>query len=482
MDESQYGDHRVCSECVDEPFLRSQMEANGLRADCSYCELEGCTYSINQLADCISGIFTDVYHRTYEDPKGRTVVEVIKSLTGLGEAACGDVRCVLNERTINEFREWFEDDSFNASSRYVRSVDGWEFDAQWRRSKRSLETEARYFNREAEQILAAIFDGVDDWRTVTRRPIVRDAGPGTDFAKLYRARVFQSKADLVNAMKRPDTEIGPPLGPKATAGRMNAAGISVFYGATDPHVARAEVRPPVGSKVLVGCFEVIRPLKLLDPIAIDELADETGSLFDEEYRRSLKRAQFLRGLGKLLSKPVLPNDEAREYLSTQAVADFLATAAKPPLDGIVYPSVQDGHEGRLRPLFRGGRYPCNVVLFHKAARVEPLDAGSVISVSNPFAPYRAMAPAISGLPDADDEFLDDSPEAKYEVWVRDQPPGVPEPLSDRFAIQDDDEDATLRFSSLEVHYVRRVRFDTVSSPIPRHHTKASEAAEPGQEE
>jgi hypothetical protein len=38
---------------------------------------------------------------------------------------------------------------------------------------------------------------------------------------------------------------------------MNAQGIAVFYGATDASVALAETRPPVGSKVLVGAFEII---------------------------------------------------------------------------------------------------------------------------------------------------------------------------------------------------------------------------------
>jgi RES domain len=66
---------------------------------------------------------------------------------------------------------------------------------------------------------------------------------------LYRARVFfQDMAKFEEAMKRPDRDIGPPPPSVAVAGRMNAAGISVFYGATHPGVALAEVQPPVGSK------------------------------------------------------------------------------------------------------------------------------------------------------------------------------------------------------------------------------------------
>ena len=60
-----------------------------------------------------------------------------------------------------------------------------------------------------------------------------------------------------------------------------------------------------------------------------------------------------------MARPVMPDDEAFEYLPTQAVADFLGTMNEPRLDGIVFPSVQTG-KGR------------NVVLFHHAARVETL--------------------------------------------------------------------------------------------------------------
>src|SRR6185312_2167061 len=103
-----------------------------------------------------------------------------------------------------------------------------------------------------------------------------------------------------DALTRPHVEVGPPPPPLAAAGRMNAAGISVFYAATTPALALAEVLPPVGSKVLIGCFQVIRQLKLL---ALTDLADGEGSLFDELHVDRLRRAEFLRGLSERLSRP-----------------------------------------------------------------------------------------------------------------------------------------------------------------------------------
>jgi hypothetical protein len=95
-----------------------------------------------------------------------------------------------------------------------------------------------------------------------------EAGPGTYMPALFRARTFQSMKKVEEALKSPDKDIGsPPVG-SALAGCMNARGISVFYGATNETVAIGEVRPPVGSRVVVGQFELVRKLRLLDVNAL----------------------------------------------------------------------------------------------------------------------------------------------------------------------------------------------------------------------
>ena len=78
-----------------------------------------------------------------------------------------------------------------------------------------------------------------------------------------------------------------------------------------------------------------------------------------------------RSLGRRMTKPVMPDDESFEYLATQAIANFLATENEPSLDGIIFQSAQS-EEGR------------NVVLFHKAARVELMQfaPGTELKVPN----------------------------------------------------------------------------------------------------
>lgn len=61
-----------------------------------------------------------------------------------------------------------------------------------------------------------------------------------------------------------------------------------------------------------------------------------GSLFDPEFATQLERASFLGRLARRIRMPVMPDDEATDYLVTQVMADFLADRLDPPLDGIAY--------------------------------------------------------------------------------------------------------------------------------------------------
>jgi hypothetical protein len=464
------GDRRICSACIKEPFLTEQISTNGLRGICFYCQSDGNTLSVDQIATSIPAILDDFYFRADLPLEGRPVCAVISDLIKADEDAAEDIRRALEIRNAAEVEEGaFEDDPFGADACYAEthSADTGDLEWGWRKFERTLKTEARYFNRYAEVVLNSIFDGIDSYRTRFGHSIVVEAGPGTAFTKLHRARVFQSEAKLREAMKRPDQDVGTPPASLAIAGRMNAAGIAVFYGATEPSVALAEVRPPVGSKVLVGCFEIIRPLKLLDLVAMTDISDGPGSLFDDAHRQRLKQAQFLRGLSSRLSKPVMPADQILDYLPTQAIADFLASEVTPPLDGIIYPSVQAGQTGEAgpgaQPTYRGllgirraggiarpgAGYQCNVALFQKAARVQNLDKDRDVSVVDSSALYSVS------------DTLDDGPGVQYTVWV-----GGPE---DRSAHEDEsDSGASLKYSSLEVHYVEAVSFKKQSSSVARY--------------
>jgi hypothetical protein len=339
-----FGDRRVCFRCIGEEFLRNRLRREGRRFSCNYCALIRKGFSLTQLADIVQSAINEHYQPTAEEPSaceyalqreglrdfwfrdGEPIADVIKDLCDTEQRIAEDVRKVLYQRHYDHERlEMGEEGPFDEDAHYEEmGVGHGELKEQWEQFEKSLKTEARYFSQVARAALTSIFERIGDHTTLDGKPVVVECGPGKDIAALYRARVFQRDADTVRAMERPDLEVGPPPPAQAMAGRMNARGISVFYGALDAATALAEVRPPVGSKVLVVRFEILRPVRLLDVEALRSLRTR-GSLFDPSFTGRLQKAKFLEGLSDRISAPVMPDDEPLEYLPTQAVADFLAT-------------------------------------------------------------------------------------------------------------------------------------------------------------
>jgi hypothetical protein len=292
------------------------------------------------MADEIEGAFERHYCRTPTEPdgieymmlkeggywerEGEPVIVAIGSAAKIDGPPAEDIQKILEERHSDfESAQMGEECEFDSDSFYTdKGPDDVDFRISWAEFERGIKSEARFFSKSAEANLAEIFEGLSQHQTHDDKPVIIEAGPGKSLSSLHRARVFQSYKILEEALKRPDIEIGPPPSKAANAGRMNARGISVFYGATDPGLALAEVRPPVGSDVMVGCFDLIRPIQLLDVEALRSIYVR-GSIFDSEYIHRLEHAKFLESLSHRITQPVMPDDEPVSYLVTQAIADYL---------------------------------------------------------------------------------------------------------------------------------------------------------------
>ena len=468
----------ICAACIGDNYLKSEVERIGEDGTCFYCEEDGKTISLDDLAGYVGTAFEQHYHRTPIDPEGVECIMVkegghwerhgeqaayaIAEAAEIADHAAEDVRRILCERHYDfDNAAMGEESEFDEEAHYEASrVEDYELQAEWQHFQQSLKTESRLFNRGAEATLGSIFENLDAHKTHDGRTAIVDAGSGLEIGALYRARAFQSEDKLEHALARPDIELGSPPPRHAVAGRMNSRGIAVFYGATDPDVALAETRPPVGSKVAVGRFEIIRKLRLLD-IEVLRAVYVEGSIFDSGFLARLEKAKFLRTVSNRISAPVMPDDELFEYLVTQAIADYLAGRNEPGIDGIIYPSVQNGAGKK------------NVVLFHKAARVENLDLppGTEIRAhlwqhdedgSSPdYTVYEETPPVKEAAKKADEDdcFL---------------PAFSPLPST---TSHDDAREATLRLDvkSVCVHHVRNVTYGKESFEVQRHRSEKCEA-------
>jgi hypothetical protein len=190
---------------------------------------------------------------------------------------------------------------------------------------------------------------------VKQADLIREIPAGTS---IFRARPHGPGAQLTTP-----SDLGPPSEDRAKAGRMNAAGIVVFYGALEETTAIAETafRKP---SVSVGIFELIRSLRVLDLINLPPIP----SVFDESKINLRLPLRFLHSFRRDISEPIEPDDRIHvEYTPTQAVSEFIKLRFKDrdgnPVDGVFYPSSRRSQG-------------CNVVLFATRENVEdiPTDA------------------------------------------------------------------------------------------------------------
>ena len=442
--------NRICAACIKEPYLGSIIASTGTAAECDYCKNTEPTLVVEDLIDRCERVIETYYEPTsLEDsvviygraPTGDSLRDILEELIGADEA----VLDALTESLIDRWFDWESQQHKYGDDPHFREISGVvsNLGIEWRKMEASLRSEARIVNPKVNSILEKIFGPLLNYRTTSGNGVIVDAGPHTELPKLYRARVFQSLGDLEKALSHPAREVGPPPSDVARAGRMNAHGVSVLYGASTPEIAVAEVRPPVGSHVLVGGFNITRKLKVLELDKLEELVlDPDTSLFDPNTEEAVSRNSFLRTLSSRMVMPVMPEHEDNGYLITQAIADFLATHPSLNLDGIVFRSVQYQEKGAQQ-----GR---NVVLFNKASRVA--SSGSEEIPTSRVQLFETDDDGDHWHPEIDVLHPDDRPELRHRSTVTDERATTLE----------------IDFDDLEIRQVKGISFSTENALVTKH--------------
>jgi len=364
---------KVCSGCVGEPYLAEMIKVDDHSAVCvcEYCGDTLPTVTLDWLSERCDIVFGNFYEATVNeikvvdfgrDPDGDPLENCLADLLpDASQDLVGDLARLMLEKIA------YEEGDYGDPFYIRRNKIGLYFSSKWTRMSKSLKAEARLCNPLAFRTLEEVFGPLAHDVTADGTPVIVLAGPGLPISSLHRARVCGGFDELKKCITHPEAQLGPvPIG-QGGAGRMNAAGVSVFYGATSDTVARAEVRPPVGGMVVIGQFDLIRELRLLDLDALSKInVDSSLSLFNERAVTEIGRRDFLAQLCEQLVVPIVPQDEGSSYVVTQAIADYLAMHEELAIDGIIFRSAQVHSDLSVA----SGK---NVVLFHKASKVVTAD-------------------------------------------------------------------------------------------------------------
>lgn len=390
---------RVCSHCIGESYLSSEISEQGQRCRCDFCEsTEYPTVNIDVLAERVHSVLEEHFFMTSPDPEGmdylaakygyweqpgEPITDVILNLIDSSEALAEAVREYLSDQYDPVHKDALIDPCrYAIESQYdEKAIETYKFQESWQTFRKEIISKARFFNQSAKSALDHLFHGIEGLTTRDGSPVVRVLGSDSVF---FRARLAKTFEELQTILSKAPGSLGAPPGDYAAPGRMNAEGISVFYGATDVETCIREIRAPVGSRVVSGRFSPLRQLRVLDLTRLTRVFLQ-GSLFDPAHSEALSRVQFLKELVSELSQPVMPGSESRKYLPTQAVAEYLAAHPAMALDGVMFASSQIGRpqEAPLAP--EESTLGKNVVLFAHATELEeyelPEDAEVTVNIS-----------------------------------------------------------------------------------------------------
>ena len=463
----------VCHACIGDKILAKQVENEGAQAGCNYCHSTNAALTLGDLSNRIHQVLEEHFKPIYLPPESpddmyrpedyfpeglenslEDIENVIVKVTGVGQGITEDVRRCLFDRVVRTVNiEEGKENPYKSGTLYHEpKTDPTDFRLAWKDFRNEIRSRARFFGTTTETNLDEIFRGLSSLRTIEGESVIREIRPGDNDSFVWRARTVHSQAELKSVLESPIKELGPPPSDKAKSGRMNAEGIPVFYGALEESTCVSEIRPPVGSRVVLGKFDVLNPIQILDLGALSEIYLDI-SYFDPHYSEERSRERFLGELVEELSRPVIPNEEALEYLPTQIVSEYLANKVEPRLHGMLFPSSQTGGTGR------------NLVLFAEAYNVEPHEYPSGTSLRVELLRNRRVDPE-----DGHGEYLvietqsSDLATSRQSERVGSQTGGV-EYYEQRVKRNDNAPTLRLNMTSLKVLNVKSAKYEWGDTPV-----------------
>ena len=341
-------DKYVCSQCINDEFIKDFIAENAVSKKCSYCDNESkelISADISEVASFIEDGLRSEYREAveclpWESAEGGwqgTTYETYDILTD--EIGLESEELIFD--LINYLPEtvWCEYHPFQLASDK-------ELMFNWNRFSDQVKHQVRYvfFRLSTQRKDSRIFENAEEPYEVLFRigDLVKEFGlykvvaTGTSLfrARLDRSERFSSVVDL-----------GPPHKERTRyPNRFSPAGIPMFYGASNEETAIAEVYDcPAKPKRIasVARFENLRTLRLLDFTNLPPYP----SIFNGQTQDERGPLSFLYSFVLDSTKPIIKDGaEHLKYVPTQVVTEFfqhiLVDDDGNHFDGLIYPSAR----------------------------------------------------------------------------------------------------------------------------------------------
>lgn len=365
-------DKHVCSECVEDGFLKNLIDESLTDNPCDYCgESEEAAP-----VECLMAAISYGLHNDYNDfdsagcPYDKEMPEIPADLTA---DALASIPLECNETLLMDIAESFH------NNQWVSAPGGWWAGSHahdvlrwsWEGFARTIKHKTRFhFGQHKDRsrlgageisvadFLPALGTLVEQHKLFLKLPVK---------TRLYRVRLRESGAKW----PMDAAQLGAPPPEMTRAGRMNPAGIPYLYTAFNAGTAVAETirRPP--QTVAIASYVTAEEITILDLTKLPTVP----SPFDAANRSEHDELIFLHNFVWDIKQPVHKDGaEHIDYVPTQVICEYFAQAfslsgdISAKISGIKYPSaVRPGHSNLvLFPQTEDYRDPFGHVAFDNA--------------------------------------------------------------------------------------------------------------------
>jgi len=352
VDEHLFSKHinkKVCSEHINDSYIEKYIKENGKPGRCSYCNKKEPVIEFNELLDLLQvGIdfkYEDPANSRYYSKEGEHGYDGdtfnAEQLWYCDKLNISIVNSILNVDLINATNTLSvlcEIDEFSSDSEYKMELWGYFKEIVMHKARFVFHFDKKFdnfFYRNPATILEDIQEYLLHFKCFENLP------EGT---KLYRCRSHEESGEIANA-----SVIASPPKNVYSNGRMNPAGVSMFYCSESEDLTIKEVvnfKDKKNKYYTTAVFATTKKYRLLDLTNLPDFP----SIFDCENNKFIQPLRFLNAFIKDATEPIVEKDSIVEYVPTQIVTEYIKYNPKFGVQGIRYPSAKD-------------RVKSNIVLF-----------------------------------------------------------------------------------------------------------------------
>ena len=337
----------ICSDCLSEALddvFGDFLQSNVMEVECRYCkrvELLVAPLSdvLGHVRTCLSEEYDIVENVLFRDNGGWAAEAswILSSEDLAGEAVCNDNQNLIKDiaTILGKTQQWCHDPPY-LESEDEPYQEAWSDFCYW------IMHEIRYLfpvkgEKDSDSSPSEILHEIGGFIHSHSADLIRELPTETVF---YRMRCDNRPIEhTIKAM-------GSPPHKYATAGRMNAAGISCFYGASSVKCAYHEAKAQVNGdrkNIAIGKFRLRESAVVLDLTKIDAMVVPSYFSLKNEQRMDRSVILFLKHFLEEISKSINPDRlEKIEYVPTQVVAEYFqhqyGQFYGQGLQGIIFPS------------------------------------------------------------------------------------------------------------------------------------------------